>query len=90
MIRIRQIKVLLDCEDKLCDIVAKKLRIKATDILEVHIQKKSLDARRKNDIHYVYEVDVKVKRKEEFLKKVSSKDIFLAQKKSIKHLIWQC
>ena len=80
MIRIRQVKVALDCEDKLCDIVAKKLRIKATDILEVHIQKKSLDARRKNDIHYVYEVDVKVKEEGRILKKMSSKNIFLAPK----------
>ena len=85
MIRIRQVKVALDCEDKLCDIVAKRLKIASSNILEVHIQKKSLDARRKNDIHYVYEVDVKVKEEGRILRKVSSKDIFLAPKEEYQY-----
>lgn len=85
MIRIRQVKVALDCEDKLCDIVAKRLKIASSNILEVHIQKKSLDARRKNDIHYVYEVDVKVKEEGRILKKVFSKDIFLTPKEEYQY-----
>ena len=85
MIRIRQVKVALGCEDKLCDIVAKKLKLSASDILEFYIQKKSLDARKKNDIHYVYEVDVKVKEEGRILRKASSKDIFLAPKEEYQY-----
>ena len=85
MIRIRQVKVALGCEDKLCDIVAKQLKIDSSSILEVRIQKKSLDARRKNDIHYVYEVDVKVKEEERLLRKASSKDFFLAPKEEYQY-----
>ena len=78
VIRIRQIKVALGDENKLWDIIAKKLGIMTSDILDVNIQKKSLDARRKKDIHYVYEVDVKVKEEMKTLMRMSSKDIFLA------------
>ena len=88
MIRIRQVKVALDCEDKLCDIVAKRLKIASSNILEVHIQKKSLDARRKNDIHYVYEVDVKVKEEGRILKKVFSTQLFQSFIPCWIQLIW--
>ena len=85
MIRIRQVKVALDYEDKLCDIVAKKIKVSTSDILEINIQKKSLDARKKNDIHYVYEVDVKVKEEEQILEKYFSRDIFLAPKEEYQY-----
>ena len=78
MIRVRQIKVALGEEENLKREVAKKLRVKEESIKNLIIQKKSLDARRKSDIHYVYEVDVCVSMEEKILKKVSSKDIFLA------------
>ena len=75
MIRVRQVKVGLD-EDTLKGAVAKKLGILESDILDMVIQKKSLDARKKEDIHYVYEVDVKVKNERSILKS-HHKDILL-------------
>lgn len=78
MIRVRQVKVALGEEENLKKEVAKKLGVKEESIKNLIIQKKSLDARRKSDIHYVYEVDVCVSMEEKILKKVSSKDIFLA------------
>ena len=60
MIRVRQVKIKLGEEDNLKGEVAKKLHVKTSEILNVTIVKKSLDARRKDDIHYVYEVDVEV------------------------------
>ena len=78
MIRVRQVKVALGEEENLKRKVAKKLRVKEESIKNLIIQKKSLDARRKSDIYYVYEVDVCVSMEKKILKKVSSKDIFLA------------
>jgi uncharacterized FAD-dependent dehydrogenase len=75
MIRVRQVKVGLD-EDTLKGAIAKKLGILESDILDMKIQKKSLDARKKEDIHYVYEVDVKVKNERSILKS-HHKDILL-------------
>ena len=78
MIRVRQVKIKLGEEDNLENEVAKKLHVKTSEILNVTIVKKSLDARRKDDIHYVYEVDVEVLSPSKILNKNHSKDIFLA------------
>ena len=78
MIRVRQVKIKLGEEDNLIREVAKKLHVKTSEILNVTIVKKSLDARRKDDIHYVYEVDVEVFSPSKILNKNHSKDIFLA------------
>lgn len=78
MIRVRQVKIKLGEEDNLENEVAKKLHVKTSEILNVTIVKKSLDARRKDDIHYVYEVDVEVFAPSKILNKNHSKDIFLA------------
>ena len=57
MIRISNIKLSLDeSENILEEKVQKKYGIKK--IKSFHISKKSIDARRKNDVHYVYSVDV--------------------------------
>ncbi len=61
MIKIDQLK--LDVESNNNDIVeavAKKLKINAKDILEFNVLKKSIDARKKPQIYYVYSVIVKL------------------------------
>lgn len=68
MIRVRQVRVGLSCEDTLKEVIAKNLGILESDILDMVIQKKSLDARKKENIHYVYEVDVEVKNERHILK----------------------
>ncbi len=57
MIRISNIKLSLDeNENILEEKIQKKYRIKK--IKSFRISKKSIDARRKNDVHYVYSIDV--------------------------------
>ncbi|MBQ6999244.1 MAG: NAD(P)-binding protein [Clostridia bacterium] len=80
MLRIRQVKieVLSDTEDNLLKAVAKKLNISFDDIETISIFKKSIDARNKNEIFYVYEVNACVKGEASVLKKVKSADVFTA------------
>ncbi len=79
MIRLRQIKVAIeDTTTTLESKVAKLLHLKTEDIQQLHIIKKSLDARKKDNLFYVYEVDVDVYDELRILKKNRSKDIFLS------------
>ena len=68
MIRIREIKIniLNDNETYLLNKIKKILNC---EIKTFKINKKSLDARNKKQICYVYEVDVQVDKEEEVLKK---------------------
>lgn len=77
MLRIRQIKVEVssDNEENLKKAIAKKLKIKQTQIKAFSIKKQSLDARCKNEIFYVYEVDVDLVNEKEILKKTNNNDI---------------
>jgi len=78
MIRIRQVKAKINAlEEELIKNIADKLKIKQEEIIDFTIKKKSLDARDKQDIHYVYEFDVKVKDENKVLKR-KSKDILKA------------
>ena len=80
MIRIRQIKIPIE-KDNLHHLKKKIsfiLKCQETDIKTISISKKSLDARKKPNLFYIYEVDVDVKNEEHLLKKhQSNKDIFL-------------
>lgn len=61
MIRIFELKLPLDAEEQeLPRLAAKALKIPATAILSVSIFRKSLDCRKKNDIKFIYAVDVEV------------------------------
>ena len=63
MIRVRQIKINIkdDSKEEIKAKIIKKLGIKGNDIRSISINKKSIDARDKNDIYYVYELDVDLK-----------------------------
>jgi len=61
MIRLANIKVPLDANtDELFDIILKKIRLKKSDIKKFRIHKKSVDARNKKDIHFVYTFDIEL------------------------------
>ena len=79
MIRVRNIKVNIENDNNsiLTDKVSKILHVNYKDILDIKINKKSLDARKKDNLFYVYELDVLLKNEEHILKKHQSKDIFL-------------
>lgn len=75
MIRVRQVKLNIDIpEDEFSKFIAKKLKINENDILTYTIRKKSIDARNKQNIQYVYEFDVTVKDENKVLK-LKSQDI---------------
>ena len=76
MIRIRQVKLGIE-ENNFSHLklkVAKILNINQECIEEILINKKSIDARDKNKILFVYEVDAKIKNEDKILKKVLNKE----------------
>ena len=79
MIRVRQVKipVLKDNDDYIKRTLAKKLCININEILDYKINKKSIDARNKEDVLYIYEIDIKASNESDILKKNKSNDIFL-------------
>ena len=77
MLRIRQIKIPLDKDNDefLYNAISKILKVKRDNLSNLIIVKKSLDARRKDNVHYVYEVDVSLVNEEKILKMNRSNDI---------------
>ena len=77
MLRIRQIKIPLDKDNQefLYTAVSKMLKVKREDLSNLIITKKSLDARKKDNVHYVYEVDISISNEDKILKKNKSLDI---------------
>lgn len=71
MINIKQLKVdvLEDQNTALQSKIKSKLGINSTDIISFKIKKQSLDARDKNNIYYVYEVDVVALNETEILRR---------------------
>ena len=76
MIRIRQIKINLDSKQGLKSKVSKLLHINENEIKNLKINKTSLDARKKDNLFYVYEVDIEVENEKKLLRKYKSNDIF--------------
>ena len=69
MIRISNIKIRKDIsKEELLDFIIEKNKISKNDILEWHISKKSIDARKKEDVHYIYSVDFKLKNEDKYKK----------------------
>ncbi|HPF83265.1 MAG TPA: NAD(P)/FAD-dependent oxidoreductase, partial [Bacilli bacterium] len=77
MIRIRQIEVNIneDSIDKIKYSISKKLNINSNDIKDIKINKKSIDARHKPNINFIYEVDIDVVNEDNILKHNKSIDI---------------
>lgn len=79
MIRIRQIKLPITSSSDILKVkIAKILKISVEDISKISIVKKSIDARKKDNLFYVYEVDVKTSLENKILKNNKGKDIFLS------------
>lgn len=71
MIRVRGIKVgvLEDFDSVIKERIAKKIHVKSFDIHNIKINKRSIDARDKNNIFYVYEIDFTVSNEDKILKR---------------------
>lgn len=78
MLRVRQIKIEVtkSNDENIKKAISKKLKIKENEIINYDIFKQSLDARNKNEIYYVYEVNVNVKNEKEILNKNNNVDVF--------------
>ena len=77
MIRIHQLKLPVGCSEK--DIIiriARELRVPESDIESFLVVRRSIDARRRDNIQYIYILDVKLKNEKQVLSKRASKDIF--------------
>ncbi len=69
MIRISNIKIYDDISDEsVFNIVIQKYKILKSNINEWCISKKSIDARKKDDVHYSYSIDIDIKNEEKYLK----------------------
>lgn len=79
MIRVRQIEIDINNDnlDYLKVKCAKKLKVNSSMIKNIIIHKKSIDARHKPNIYFVYEVDVDILDENKILNKVKSNDIFI-------------
>lgn len=82
MIRIRQVKIpiLQDNEETILKKIGLLIHVLPEEIIGYKIHKKSIDAREKNHILFIYELDVEVQKEEDVLKKNHSLDIFLTPK----------
>ncbi len=70
MIRVNEVKLSIDEElELLPQRLAKTLKIGIEDIIEYNIFRESIDARKENQIYFVYTVDVKVKNEQKILKR---------------------
>jgi len=77
MIRLRQIKVPVESSEiNLIERITKVLKIENDQIKDYKIVKKSIDARKKDQIYFVYEVDINVQNENEILKR-KLKDVII-------------
>ncbi|MFR6065945.1 MAG: NAD(P)/FAD-dependent oxidoreductase [Eubacterium sp.] len=81
MIRINEIKLALDEDEKLlADKAAKILKINKKYIKKLSIYKKSVDARKKDDVHFTYSVDVEISLDEkQIVSKCKSNKVSIAE-----------
>lgn len=81
MIRINEIKLALDKDEKLlADKAAKILKINKKYIKKLSIYKKSVDARKKDDVHFTYSVDVEISLDEkQIVSKCKSNKVSIAE-----------
>ena len=69
MLRLTNLSVPLDyTEESLKLILLKKLRLTPDRLLSFHISRRSVDARNKQDVHFVLSVDLKLKDEQSVLK----------------------
>ncbi len=82
MIRINQLKLPVDhTQEALWAKAAKALKIPVKDIRSIQIIKQSVDARKKEDIHFTYSIDVETEKEESVVHKAKSRDIGISEKK---------
>ena len=80
MIRINNIRIPLGSDlSDLRGICTGKLRINAADIKSVRLSKKSVDARKKSDVHFIISLDIEARNEDKLLSRI--KDAVRTEKK---------
>ncbi len=80
MIRVKNIKLRYgEKKETLIEKACRKLRIKPESVLEYSIFKQSLDVRKKEDIFYIYTLDLSVKNEDSVIKHSKSADVQKAE-----------
>lgn len=88
MIQIQQLKLPIEhTNDDLYQKAAKTLRISPEQILELSIKKQSIDARKKEQLSYVYTLYVKTEREEQILKRIHHKDVSICHPKEYEFVV---
>ncbi|HCO19148.1 MAG TPA: hypothetical protein DIT39_06025, partial [Tissierellales bacterium] len=86
MLRVPEIKLsLAQNERQLPEILSRTLGIRTDEIREWSIYKKSIDARKKDMISFVYSVDLQVDNEDKMLKRLSKKGVIKAESISFKY-----
>ncbi len=78
MLRLREIRIPIDAEQDLVQVITNELNIKSNDIQESVIKKRAIDARRKYDIKFVYTVDLSLQDEERVLQ-LNAKNPYLSK-----------
>lgn len=69
MLKISNIKIYKNISnEELLNLIIKKYNIPKQDINEWHISKKSIDARKKDDVHFSYSINIDIKSEDKYLK----------------------
>lgn len=69
MLRINDIPIRKNLtETEVFETIIKKYAIKKDDVLDWHITRKSIDARKKEDVHFIYSIDIHVKDENKYKK----------------------
>ena len=80
MIRISQLKLPVDHrEEDIRNKAAKLLRIEPAAIKSLKLVRQSIDARKKEDIFYIYTVDVETDREAQVIKRARNSQVSLAE-----------
>lgn len=85
MLRLNNIKIREDLSDyEVLKLSIKKYKIDESDITKWFISKKSIDARKKDDVHYNYSIDLNVKNEKKYPRIDKVKEVTFPNIKSIK------
>ncbi|MDD5933968.1 MAG: FAD-dependent oxidoreductase [Clostridiales bacterium] len=88
MIRVNQVKLPIDHkEEELAIAVAKALKVKKEEVRELLIKKRSIDARKRNEIKYIYAVDVKMKNEERVVARAKNPNVTISKEKEYRVII---
>lgn len=83
MLRIHELKIPADQQQNLEEAIIKVLDVSVEDLLEYHVHKRSVDARKKNQIMLVYIVDVCLRNEKLVLQRNKNKKIMKTPKEPV-------